>query len=135
MIFYCSFLCIIRSLVWRPLLLDWYTYLLRGQLKDSSGCWSFSLYWRPIGGFQLLSALWSGCCLFDTLPMFILNFIYFVPFVIFIGLNRQINIQICNFIILLWIQLTYLVQCLNNTAIPCKIVSQTTVNCRALIRY
>ena len=29
----------------------------------------------PIGGLQLLSALWSGFCLFGTFPISILNFI------------------------------------------------------------
>ena len=31
--------------------------------------------WRPVGDLLLLSALWSGCCLFGTFPISILNFI------------------------------------------------------------
>ena len=46
------------------------------QLKDASGCGSFSLHWRPIADRLLLSVLWSGCCLFDTFPISILNFIW-----------------------------------------------------------
>ena len=32
-------------------------------------------HWRPVGELLLLSVLWSGCCLFDTFPISILNFI------------------------------------------------------------
>ena len=51
-------------------------YLFRGQLKDASGCGNFSLHWRPVGDLLLLSVLWSCCCLFDTFPISILNFIW-----------------------------------------------------------
>ena len=52
--------------------------LLRDQLKDIYGCGSFSLHWRPINGIWLLSALWSGCCRFDTFPISILSQFYII---------------------------------------------------------
>ena len=36
------------------------------------------LYWRPIGGPRLFSALWSCCLLFDTFPISIHNFILII---------------------------------------------------------
>ena len=50
-------------------------FVLRVQLRTTSGYRIFSLHWRPIGGLRLLSALWMGCCLFDIFPISILNFI------------------------------------------------------------
>ena len=50
------------------------------ELKDASGC---SLHWKPIGDLLLLSVLWSGCCLFDTFPISILNFIMWLNNYIF----------------------------------------------------
>ena len=70
-----SFLCTFWSLLWRSLSLKQYIYLFRCQLKDASWCGNFSLHLRPVGDLLLLSALWSGCCLFDTFPISILNFI------------------------------------------------------------
>ena len=67
----CLTIVYMRS-IWRK---HSYTYLSRGQLKHVSGCGSFSLHLRPIDGLRLLSALWSGCFLFDTFPISIRNFI------------------------------------------------------------
>ena len=46
------------------------------RLKDASGCGNFSLHWRPVGDPLLLFFIWAGCCLFDTFPISILNFIH-----------------------------------------------------------
>ena len=40
----------------------------------SSDILFLSLCCKPIVGLVLFSALWSGCCLFDTFPIFTLNF-------------------------------------------------------------
>ena len=75
-------MCIIQSLVWRPLSLTsiyiclgacWRTPLVAGVSRGY-----FKLHWRHIiiGDLLLLSVLWSGCCLFDTLSISILHFIY-----------------------------------------------------------
>ena len=52
-----------------------YCFWFRGQLKHTSRCGMFSVYWRPIGGFTVFSDLWSGGCLFDTFPLSFINFI------------------------------------------------------------
>ena len=48
-------------------MLNQYVYMFRG-----AGL--FALCWRPIGGFLMFIVLWWRCCLFDTFPVFILNF-------------------------------------------------------------
>ena len=62
------------SLVWRLFSLNKYTsFLFRGQLYPDSRCGIFSLSWRPSSVFGLYAALYSGGCLFKTIPMAILN--------------------------------------------------------------
>ena len=69
---------------------------LRGQLKDASGCGSFSLHWRPIVGFRLLSAQWSGCCRFDTFPISFLNFLFFTNVNLCVSYDLNPNTSLLN---------------------------------------
>lgn len=43
--------------------------------REECACGILPLYWRPIVGLRLFSGFWSGCCLIDTSPIVILNFI------------------------------------------------------------
>ena len=65
--------------------------IIRGQLKDASGCGSLSLHCRLIGGLRLLSFLWLGCSLFDTFPISIFNSINDQMQMI-----SEINIRLCH---------------------------------------
>ena len=47
-------------------LMDKWKFTMQGEI--------FQPY-RPIGDLQMLSVVWSGCCLCDTFPISILNFI------------------------------------------------------------
>ena len=60
---------------------------------------NFSLHWRPFGDLLLLSALWSGCCLFGTFPISILNFISIFVIISIANLyEKKINVNIRAFL-------------------------------------
>ena len=61
-----SLICNFPECVWFQLV----TFVLSVDAHDR-----WCMHWRPVGDLLLLFVLWSGCCLFDTFPISILNFI------------------------------------------------------------
>ena len=64
-VLYFCFIKMFRSLVRRLFSLNLFTFVFRGHLNPDSRCGIFLLCWRPFGGLEFFSALWSVCFLFD----------------------------------------------------------------------